>query len=167
MATPSLLRSTCQLLQRSTIYFRTNPNLLKNIFHISMAADGREGGNRQRQQQTNKQTNNKGLLQICDSSGPGRSFLRNREVIKTYVCNMSPRRSKATPLLLTPARFLCSHSAHENMFAEHQFMPETFPHFTRHISHGDRCFHRQTLIFLRQALGQVAVPPLIKSRHRR
>ena len=61
----------------------------------------------------------------------------------------------------------CSHSLHENMFAEHQFMPETFPHFTRHISHGDRCFHRQTLIFLRQALGQVAVPPLIKSRHRR
>ena len=89
-------------------------------------------------QQTNKQTNNKGLLQICDSSGPGRSFLRNREVFKTYVCNMSPRRSKATPLLLTPARFLCSHSAHENMFAEHQFMLTTFPHFTRHIPQCDR-----------------------------
>ena len=57
---------------------------------------------------------------------------------KTYVCNMSAGGSKATPRLLTQARFLCSHSAHENMFAEHQFMLTTFPHFTRHKTQCDR-----------------------------
>ena len=30
--TPSLLRSTCQLLQRSTIYFRTNSNFVQKHF---------------------------------------------------------------------------------------------------------------------------------------
>ena len=135
MATPPLLRSTCQLLHRSTIYFRTNPNFVQKHFSYFYGR-GWPRGRKQTETTTDKQTNKQ--QGTCDSSGPGRSFLRNREVFKTYVCNMSPRRSKATPLLLTPARFLCSHSAPENMFAEHQFMLTTFPHFTRHKTQCDR-----------------------------
>ena len=54
--TPSLLRSTCQLLQRSTIYFRTNPNFAQK--HISyFYGRGWPRGRKQTETTTDKQTN--------------------------------------------------------------------------------------------------------------
>ena len=54
--TPSLLRSTCQLLQRSTIYFRTNPNFVQKHFSYFYGR-GWPRGRKQTETTTDKQTN--------------------------------------------------------------------------------------------------------------
>ena len=54
--TPSLLRSTCQLLQRSTIYFRTNSNFVQKHFSYFYGR-GWPRGRKQTETTTDKQTN--------------------------------------------------------------------------------------------------------------